>query len=466
MNNRGFVVLILTVILCLQFATAQTSPINWYPNKLNLEGFPGTSNLAKLSFISDKDLDGVSLWIVPELAHFIKVEPNYLDSIKSGIAYSVDLFISIPADALIGIYEGTLHIRNGASTLPETLKISLNVDTPTIETIPETVAIPSEDRITEDPDTGEEFVLDEIVFFCHPGTSVTAVKTLANSINGVFLGSIPGLDFYQIRVPARNILESRQLISQVVQDVNISYACRHFLYQPYKVPNDPACGEWNTAYPEGNNWGFEIIHLPSAWDISTGTQTAKIGVIDNGFYTSHSDYGDNVLLTSPQNQARNHGTAIAGIIGAQGDNGTGVAGVMWDCSLNLFYAGMASIKDKRIDSVLALVRMFQASRLGVNIINCSWGSYVKNMQDLNDRNAFYEQFIKRHPEILLVFAAGNNAADANYNSPSSLAKKYNNVISVGSVDRQGNLSMGPSWLIPLKLAWGSNFGDAVTVAAP
>ena len=111
---------------------------------------------------------------------------------------------------------------------------------------------------------------------------------------------------------------------------------------PRKIPNDPEYYQL---------WGMEAIKAPSAWTVSTGSDDIYAAVIDSGIDYTHPDLKDNFNETSLRlsrnfysNDKRGytpetymddneHGTHVAGTIGARGNNGIGVAGVNWNVKL-------------------------------------------------------------------------------------------------------------------------------------
>ncbi len=128
-------------------------------------------------------------------------------------------------------------------------------------------------------------------------------------------------------------------------------------------PNDP-------AYI--NQGDMELIGMPKAWDITTGGLTAQgdtivVALIDDGFETNHPDlkanlwhnYGEipddsidnddngykddyqgyNVANENDHHPVRTHGTSVAGVVGARGNNGAGVTGVNWKVKLMLISGG-------------------------------------------------------------------------------------------------------------------------------
>ena len=62
----------------------------------------------------------------------------------------------------------------------------------------------------------------------------------------------------------------------------------------YKIPdpgNDPEWLEiwWDQENPGGRNWHLEAIKMPEAWDITTGGESVRVGVVDMGFKLDHID---------------------------------------------------------------------------------------------------------------------------------------------------------------------------------
>jgi len=117
-----------------------------------------------------------------------------------------------------------------------------------------------------------------------------------------------------------------------------------------EIPNDPeffrlyALNNLGTAPTGGPHPGCPFtttwcadadINAPEAWVVSTGESNVKVAVVDSGV-TPHSEFASRMLLgrntvtnTTDTTDGCPHGTHVAGIIAAAGDNGVGVAGVAW-----------------------------------------------------------------------------------------------------------------------------------------
>ena len=99
-------------------------------------------------------------------------------------------------------------------------------------------------------------------------------------------------------------------------------------YVQYRAqPNDPQYG---------SQWHLADMNVEAVWNTSTGGTTATgqriaVGIIDSGVDGGHPDLLDNMVFDAPASDE--HGTEVAGVVGAVGNNGEGVSGVNWDVDL-------------------------------------------------------------------------------------------------------------------------------------
>lgn len=201
----------------------------------------------------------------------------------------------------------------------------------------------------------------------------------------------------------------------IVVDVQFNHILEHRVQPPTLVPNDPFFSEqWhhvNTGVPAGvPNADFDS---DQAWEITTGGltplgDTIVVAVIDGGFEYWHEDLTANVWQNrheipgdsldndgngypddvrgwnvfgqndDVQGVATGHGTPVASIVGAKGNNGIGVAGINWDVKLMLVAGNSdeATILEA-YDYVCRTRKLYNdtqgAKGAFVVAVNCSWG---------------------------------------------------------------------------------------------
>lgn len=73
--------------------------------------------------------------------------------------------------------------------------------------------------------------------------------------------------------------------------------------------------------------------------LSPVARQVRIGIIDSGVDMAHQEFDgvniDAAAIAEKDNETGGHGTQIAGIIGAKGNNNIGIAGTMWDTNLKV-----------------------------------------------------------------------------------------------------------------------------------
>ena len=172
------------------------------------------------------------------------------------------------------------------------------------------------------------------------------------------------------------------------------------------------------------------IGLPMAWNLYTNASLVTVGVLDSGIAENHDDLyynyvdGKSFVGTAPNtdNTSYSHGTRVAGIIGAEGNNAIGMAGVCWNVCLYSLQTvdSTGHYYDDRSPEV-----MDHAQQENIKLINASCGGYYTNIYE---ENAFCNF------DGLIICSAGNegNNNDEILRAPSC----YNtdNIISVGALD--------------------------------
>lgn len=286
--------------------------------------------------------------------------------------------------------------------------------------------------------------------------------------------NIPKIREYLESVPFRQILhvgltkKDKQNVLESVDKINKMLGVRratpnHILTGASAQPNDPRFSE---------QWGLgdEGINVTQAWNITTGDNNVKVGVLDTGI-NKHEDLDDNVILGwdfytyDPntmysqvlRNDVRGHGTRVAGIIGAKGNNAKGISGVAQKVSLVPLQITRETIHGPKMDESLVITAINHLTNLWcgssecVRIINCSISGFGQSL-GLNILDA-----VAAYPG-LFVWSAGNDGRKLDNCGATEL---YNlpNLISVGAIDKNGQRSVWNN-------SGSSCYGEAVNVWAP
>lgn len=202
---------------------------------------------------------------------------------------------------------------------------------------------PNEDNIVyENEEKSFGYVNNMLLVFFSNKATETQIAEIVSGIEGEVVGKIDGINQYQIQIEATT-KENLEKICEallkfdVVKNAIIDYVITTSINEN---PNDPwkdtfqgVLGvDWNENEPSGTNWWFEATKISSAWENSDCFSNIKVGIVDNGYDTAHEDLNITVL-NNDVNNYENHGTHVAGVIGATVNNNKGISGILKDVSL-------------------------------------------------------------------------------------------------------------------------------------
>ena len=200
--------------------------------------------------------------------------------------------------------------------------------------------IPNEENIVyENKSETKGYVNNMILLFAYSDVSVSQVSEIAENLGGQIVGEISGIHQYQIQVSPMSKEELQNLCSEAMKFEEIKYAIIDTVItmdtEEIRIPDDPwkdtfqgTFGtDWNEENPNGYNWWLEATKVPSAWQYRDFFSEINVGIVDDGFDTSHEDL-DITVLNNTVNNAEHHGTHVAGIIGATNDNKIGITGIL------------------------------------------------------------------------------------------------------------------------------------------
>ena len=165
-------------------------------------------------------------------------------------------------------------------------------------------------------------------------------------------------DAHLIQLPnAMTLADAQAFAKTVAQQPDVAYAVPDRVLHPMLVPNDRyfASYQWNLQSAKQNAGAINAL---GAWDQTTGSSNIVVAVLDTGIASDHEEFSGrfatdslehigidmisdpalaadgNARDWSPYDSAGDwHGTHVAGILGATGNNNVGVAGVNWQARI-------------------------------------------------------------------------------------------------------------------------------------
>lgn len=322
------------------------------------------------------------------------------------------------------------------------------------------------------------WVTDEILVAFRPGTSPDQAVAARRNLAAAPIQTFPEIGVELWKLP--NEKPVPEALRALAANPSVRYAEPNYIVYAMAIPNDPLRNELWGLHNLGQTGGTTDADIDAleAWDVRTESSTVVVGVIDTGIDYNHEDIVGNIWTNPGEDlngngivdatdfngldddgngkvddlrgwdcrnedndpmDDHNHGTHVAGTIGARGNNAVGVVGVNWNVKLMplkfLSAGGSGSTTD-------AIECINYAAAKGVRVTSNSWGGGGKS-RALQDAIA--------NSGALFVAAAGNSGSStkmypAGYSLP--------NIIAVAATDHNDNL------------ASFSNFGTWVHLAAP
>jgi subtilisin family serine protease len=333
----------------------------------------------------------------------------------------------------------------------------------------------------------EQVVANQYIIQRSKDTPNSQAQTLsAQSLEG---------DFEVVRVPDRSPLSSSPSINaeriedvdwpkvradcdEILKDREVLTCEPDLIREPLLLPNDPGLSLQWWLYDESTVVKGDF-GLSTAWERGTGSSSVILGVIDSGVHYTHPDLAPNMWVNpaDPIDGIDNdgngyiddklgvntyyrdnlpvdcsgHGTHVAGIIGAKGNNAIGISGANWTTSIVAVSAQRCGSSGFTLSAILAGYEyLYDLKRRGHNIraVNASLGGTSPSAAE---RSALEKL---SSVDILLIAAAGNEAKNIDKQPIYPASYDLPNIISVGATN----------WV--LKLANYSNYGESVDIAAP
>ena len=190
-------------------------------------------------------------------------------------------------------------------------------------------------------------------------------------------------------------------------------------------PNDWKI-DWNEEDPRGNNWGLEAIQASSAWDYDNKFGHIDIGIVDSAFDVRHEDLKNKIQLvpdwmndinSSSENETKEHGTHVTGILGAEANNKKGITGIVWDSTVYGVSLADVNSEDTAFARVVAGLRYCVES--GAKVVNFSLGltgTFENGVFELSDEKmqkhgrtmaVIMQQLLQEEHDFIAVQSSGN-----------------------------------------------------------
>lgn len=318
--------------------------------------------------------------------------------------------------------------------------------------------------LTED-DIGNEngmfYAISRVLLTANADATYEEIENLISDYKGDIVGYISFTNDYQVRFENKDTYqEIEQLVAELrmhelVEAASLEYLAPlatssvNYTGDPWinaDKPSDESGSVWDENDPRGNNWWAEAIEMPSVWGMDLDLEPVKVGIIDSMFDTTNEDLDENVFVKTWNNPSDDkgdcivtqlyleslrhaeeakkskdkdeiekatkvvercyHGTHVAGIIAAQGDNGFGITGINQQARLygyshssyldtdTQFLDFTSIFKDK-----CALAYLFNE---GVKVVNISMG-FDDALEGAQDGAASWTQFVTDNAASLEAF---------------------------------------------------------------
>lgn len=248
-----------------------------------------------------------------------------------------------------------------------------------------------------DEEYGIEYLDNIIIIMFEDDCTDKEKSEIINSVSGKVVGGDILYNELYVEVKSSSLRELEELCKELENYSGVDLARpEEFIYTVNFIPNDPfGNGEstdrvsWDTDISDlnvyYNNWWPLATELRGAWRYDEYFSNINIGIADTGFDTSHEDYSTKFKLISKENSSTNHGTHVAGIIGASHNN-KGIAGVSDNSSLFAYDLAESNGEYKGTKALKALKELVE--EYDCKVINFSIGAniYVKDNECYFDEN--------------------------------------------------------------------------------
>ncbi len=261
------------------------------------------------------------------------------------------------------------------------------------------------------------------------GTGLTARRAARADIQATVTTAyhlVPRLELLHL-APGQSVAAA---VAALSRDPGVQYVVPDLAVKVAATPNDPSYS---------SQWAPPAIGAPAAWNRTTGSASVTVAVLDTGVDLTHPDLAANLVSgwdfvnnDSDPSDDYGHGTHVAGIIGAVGNNGVGIAGINWHVSimpLKICDAHGSCFLDAEVSALQYAVDH------GATIANASFGGLYAPYPPEENAIAAAGQ-----AGLLYVAAAGNSTNNNDFAPFYPASYPLDNVISVAATTSSGGLA--------------------------
>jgi len=255
---------------------------------------------------------------------------------------------------------------------------------------------------------------ERILVSFEPGTKAKEKTELHASLGTKAVGSLAQIGVEVVEVPEG--ADAAALVAAYLGSPGVAFAELDGPAVAATTPDDP-------YYVR--QWAPEYNNCPSAWDVTTGSASVVIAVLDTGVQLSHPDLAGRVLAgydfvngDADPSDDHGHGTGVAGIAAATGNNALGVAGMDWNAAIL-----PVKVLDSTANGTSSTIAqgIIYAADQGAHVINMSFSAAISPTLHSAIQYAY-------NKGCVLISASGNDGTEV-VRYPAG----YPEVIAVGSV---------------------------------
>lgn len=310
-------------------------------------------------------------------------------------------------------------------------------------------------------DSGEPFPMTNLVYVqLKDKEKLFILEQMAEDLQVGIVGKYKGLtDMYIVGCTKESKGNALEIANILYESGCFAVSCPAFMSIKLALNDTFISDQWNlgTISQYGINYSSASSLMPSSSSI-------KVAVIDSGVDLTHPDLRLNSFSwnaqtsSSPSTTYNDHGTAVAGIICAETNNGMGIAGITKDVEvMSISFDPNSSTSEAAAASAIT-----KATDMGASVINISWVSDIY-LSLINSAINYAITNGRNGKGCIVVCAAGNDGGSSVCFPSNHVPADY--VIAVGASDASGVRAVGYYDYITNSYLT-SNYGSNLDIVAP